>query len=471
MTLSEMKRILARDDLRLTKSLGQHFLHDGNQLRRIVAAAELTRADKVLEIGPGLGPLTELLLERAAEVLAVEKDRRLFRFLQERFPGAGPSGNPRPGTAALRLLHADALEIVRDPRRDWSDWKLVSNLPYSVASPLLVELAQHPRPPKRLVVTLQREVARRLMARAGDADYGVLTLLVQLRYEPRASFAIAATCFHPPPEVDSACLTLLRRPAPLLEGAPAAAFTRLVKLAFSQRRKMLRKLLTTAWPGPQVDAAFARLGLAPDVRAERVPLEQFAQLTQRLGLPGGPAPTTTVPDPPPSPAGAEEIFDVVNERDEVVGRSTRREVHRLGLKHRATHVLVFNARGELFLQKRSSKKDNHPGVWDSSASGHLDAGEAYDACAVRELREELGLVVERAPERLFKIAACAATGQEFVWVYRCQADGPFTLHPEEIECGGWFRPERVTRWIAERPQDFAPTFPLIWERWRARQTA
>lgn len=160
----------------------------------------------------------------------------------------------------------------------------------------------------------------------------------------------------------------------------------------------------------------------------------------------------------------EEIFDVVNEQDQVIGQQTRREVHRLGLLHRATHVLVFNRRGEIFLQKRSMKKDNHPGVWDSSASGHLDTGEDYDPCAVRELREEIGLVVDSVPRRLFKIAACEETGHEFVWAYRCEAEGPFTLHPEEVERGEWFSPEHVTRWIAERPQDFAPTFPLIWSR-------
>src|SRR5436190_11834879 len=116
----------------------------------------------------------------------------------------------------------------------------------------------------------------------------------------------------------------------------------------------------------------------------------------------------------------EEIFDVVNERDEVIGQKPRSEIHRLKLKHRAVHVLVFNARGELFLQKRSMKKDCQPGAWDSSASGHLECGEDYDVCAVREVREELGVDLGATPQRLFKIDACLETGQEFVWVYRCQ---------------------------------------------------
>lgn len=161
---------------------------------------------------------------------------------------------------------------------------------------------------------------------------------------------------------------------------------------------------------------------------------------------------------------SEEIFDVVNERDEVLGQRSRSEVHRLGLQHRAVHVLVFNAGGDLFLQKRSMQKDDFPGLWDSSASGHLETGEGYDACAVRELREELGVELAQPPVRLFKVAACAETGQEHVWVYRCQAEGPFVLHPEEIERGDWFGPATLTRWIRERPHDFAGALPLIWRR-------
>jgi isopentenyldiphosphate isomerase len=101
----------------------------------------------------------------------------------------------------------------------------------------------------------------------------------------------------------------------------------------------------------------------------------------------------------------EEIFDVVNDKDEVIDRKPRSEVHRRGLMHRATHVLIFNSRGQVFLQKRSMLKDRQPGVWDSSASGHLDTGEDYDACAVREVREELGLLLEAPPTRLFKLPA------------------------------------------------------------------
>ena len=160
----------------------------------------------------------------------------------------------------------------------------------------------------------------------------------------------------------------------------------------------------------------------------------------------------------------EEIFDVCNERDEVVGQNTRSEVHRLGLMHRAVHVLVFNRRGEVFLQKRSMTKDTFPGAWDSSASGHLDTGEDYDACAVREVREELGIVMERPPERLFKIAACAETDQEHVWVYRYDCEGPFCLHPEEIERGEWFTAAQVEEALRTRRNEFASAFVVVWAR-------
>lgn len=161
---------------------------------------------------------------------------------------------------------------------------------------------------------------------------------------------------------------------------------------------------------------------------------------------------------------SDEIFDIVDDRDQVIGQCPRREVHRVGHKHRAIHVLVFNSRGEVFLQKRSMSKDTHPGVWDSSSSGHLDTGEDYDACAIRELREEIGLVIDKPPQRLFKINACLETGQEFVWVYKHTSEGPFTLHPEEIERGDWFAPAYVSDWVEKSPSQFAPAFVLIWNR-------
>lgn len=164
----------------------------------------------------------------------------------------------------------------------------------------------------------------------------------------------------------------------------------------------------------------------------------------------------------------DEIFDVVNDRDEVIGQNTRGEVHRLGLKHRAVHVLVFNRAGEVFLQKRSMKKDTFPGAWDSSASGHLDSGEDYDACAMRELREEIGLKLKTPPERMFRIESRPETGNEFLWVYRCVSEGPFVLHPEEIEGGEWFTPEKLSKWMAEKPKDFASALLHIWKQFESQ---
>jgi 16S rRNA (adenine1518-N6/adenine1519-N6)-dimethyltransferase len=268
-----MKLALAENDLRLTKSLGQNFLHDQNQIRRIVSAAEIGPSDKILEIGPGLGPLTELLLAKAGEVLAIEKDKRLFEFLAQKFSTV----------AHLKLLHADALDYVKQNRR-WRGWKLAANLPYSVASPLLVELASAEEPPESMTATLQLEVARRIDAATGSEHYGVLGLLLRLRYESRGWFKIPAACFFPAPEVDSACIVLSRRTEPLLVATLHESFTRIVKRGFSQRRKMMFKLLKQDWPEDTLRRAFEVAGLAPQTRAEEVSLEQFARLTEVLCL-------------------------------------------------------------------------------------------------------------------------------------------------------------------------------------------
>ena len=297
---SEMRQLLAARDIRLTKSLGQNFLHDANQLRRIVAASALTKADRVLEIGPGLGPLTELLIEQAGEVLAIEKDARLVEVLRQRFnvrqvvrsadipvreavcEELADKNVGAPVVPVLRLLHDDALDYLRREARDWSEWKLVANLPYSAASPILAELAQAGRGPRCMVATLQIEVAKRLLAKPGTHDYGLLTLLVQLEYEPQSWFKIPVSCFFPEPDVDSACVCLVHREPPLLLPEQRETFTKIVKRSFSQRRKMMLKLLKEDWPEPRLATEFERLKLSPQIRAEEVSLEQFAQMAHAL---------------------------------------------------------------------------------------------------------------------------------------------------------------------------------------------
>jgi len=157
-----------------------------------------------------------------------------------------------------------------------------------------------------------------------------------------------------------------------------------------------------------------------------------------------------------------EILNVVDEMDRVIGQRTRTEIHRLGLIHRAVHALVFNSSGRLFLQQRSMSKDRNPGLWDSSAAGHVDAGEDYGDCVVREVREELGIDAPGRFERLFKTEATPETGMEFCTVYRLIDDGPFRLNVTEIQGGGWFSPGEIDSWISRGGDALTSTFQKIW---------
>ena len=162
-----------------------------------------------------------------------------------------------------------------------------------------------------------------------------------------------------------------------------------------------------------------------------------------------------------------ELFDIVDEADRVIGTAPRGVVHAEGLLHRAVHILVQRADGSVFLQKRSLEKDSHPGKWDSSASGHLDAGEAYEAAARREAQEELGITVAGVTE-IGSLPASEATGREFVRLYHLRHEGPFVLHPREIERGCWIPMDRLDRWVEESPQDFARCFLEVWAAARGR---
>ncbi|MDG2213637.1 MAG: 16S rRNA (adenine(1518)-N(6)/adenine(1519)-N(6))-dimethyltransferase RsmA [Verrucomicrobiota bacterium] len=272
MNRNDIRTTLDEESVRLSKSLGQNLLHDQNVLRRIAKAADLQEEDQVLEIGPGLGALTEHLLEAVNELTAIEKDQRLHKHLNKRFTDQ----------AKLRLIHHDALKYFENLEIDWTNWKLVSNLPYSVASPLLVDLAAMPQGPQRLVVTVQWEVGQRLNAQPSTRDYSKLTLLVGCRYQVREIFKISPHCFFPEPRVDSACITLDRRTKPLFADELHKPFTSVVKRAFSQRRKMMRKNLKGGWPEEKLDAAMAAVSLDSKIRAEKVSMDQFVMLTKEL---------------------------------------------------------------------------------------------------------------------------------------------------------------------------------------------
>ena len=160
----------------------------------------------------------------------------------------------------------------------------------------------------------------------------------------------------------------------------------------------------------------------------------------------------------------EETFDVVDRSDKVIGRASREEVHRDGLLHRSAHLLVFDGSGRALLQKRSMGKDRFPGRWDSSVSGHVDSGEGYDQCIVREAMEEIGIILEQTPERLFKIDACQETDQEFTWVYRTDSEGPFAPDEEEISEIRWFTGDEISHLVKTDPESVSPSFALVWSK-------
>ncbi|MGH8525199.1 MAG: NUDIX hydrolase [Gammaproteobacteria bacterium] len=166
------------------------------------------------------------------------------------------------------------------------------------------------------------------------------------------------------------------------------------------------------------------------------------------------------------PQGDHELFDVVDDDDRVLGRMRRDDVHRWQLRHRAAHVLVVNSHGEVFVQRRSILKECAPGLWDTSVAGHVQSGESYAACAVRELAEEIGLQPATPLCQVGYLKASPDTGWEFVAVFLCRSDGPLVLCPEEIADGRWTSPETLAQWMIDRPEEFTTTFRLIGARSR-----
>jgi isopentenyldiphosphate isomerase len=162
-----------------------------------------------------------------------------------------------------------------------------------------------------------------------------------------------------------------------------------------------------------------------------------------------------------------ELLSVVDENDCIINTCARHIIHATGLRHRAVHILVFNEQGQLFLQKRSMKKDLNGGLWDTSSAGHVDAGEDYDISAIREIEEELGIkAAHNMLEPLFKLPATAAIGMEFIQVYRCIHNGPFNLAPDEIDEGDWFTVTELSKRIEADDPLLTETFKTIWRQFQ-----
>jgi 16S rRNA (adenine1518-N6/adenine1519-N6)-dimethyltransferase len=294
---SEVKELLARLDLRPNKVLGQNFLIDGNILGIMVGAASLEPSDVVLEVGPGLGVLTEALAPAVRRVIAIEKDAKLCAYLRERLAG-------RPN---VEIHHADILETDLAAILGSGVTKLISNLPYSVGSRVLVEVCMSAHLPAAMVVTVQREVADRLAAPPDTPDYGLLGILVQIPYEVRIVRNVSSGCFYPPPEVQSAIVLMTRRLAPRLRMEQPALFLSLVKFAFSRRRKQMKSLLPD-WPplrraGPgAATKALSACGIDPLRRPETLSIEEWGRLFETLAIDARPTETANG-TPPRRPQG------------------------------------------------------------------------------------------------------------------------------------------------------------------------
>jgi 16S rRNA (adenine1518-N6/adenine1519-N6)-dimethyltransferase len=289
--LSDIRAALAELSLHPSKSLGQNFLADTNLARWTVEQLQLSPEDHLVEIGPGLGALTEWAAPACGTMTLIEKDARLARRLEERFAG----------DERVTVLHEDALKY--DVRAVFPRMpaKLLGNLPYYVTSSILFQYGDDPSPFSRMVLTIQKEFAARLAAGPRTKDYGALTLLVQRRWEVKYLRTIPASVFMPRPKVESAAILLTPRAPGTLTDCDARRFTMLVKQGFSQRRKQLGKLLGDVnW----LEAARA-LGVSETARAEELSLAQWVELTNRT------AAGSAVPEAQPQDVHG-EIFDVVD---------------------------------------------------------------------------------------------------------------------------------------------------------------
>jgi 16S rRNA (adenine1518-N6/adenine1519-N6)-dimethyltransferase len=434
MTITEIKDIATAIGMTPSRSLGQNFLFDQNLANWIVAQLGISPGDHVVEIGPGLGSLTEFLVATGAPLTLIEKDDRLIGHLRERFE-----------SPQVEVVHGDALEFDTRKLPGRGKLKIVGNLPYYVSTPIIDRFADPLLSPAKCVFTLQRELAERLNAKPRTKDFGAMTICLGRRWRVQYLRTLPASVFYPAPKVESSVVSLEPRPREEVPPCDDLLFEKLVRGGFSERRKQLRKNLERVAPGADWREKLRELGLAETVRAEELDLAQWTRLAQSV-------------DPSVAQHG-DEIFPLVDENDDVIGSMSRDEVHARNERHRAIHVQIFNEAGEVFLQKRSIWKDRSPGKWDSSTAGHVDAGETYEQAARRELMEEIGVEVG-ALTPICKLGCGPETGWEFLQIYRAEHEGPFRFASLEVE-GGLFLPlDHVRDWLARRPQDFTPVFRM-----------
>jgi 16S rRNA (adenine1518-N6/adenine1519-N6)-dimethyltransferase len=269
LTRRQVRELLAEHGLSPSRALGQNFVADPNTVRRIAHLAGVRPGDRVVEIGAGLGSLTVALTETGAEVTAVELDRHLLPILRSVVEPLG-----------VRVVEGDAMSL------DWDGvlggdaaaagqdrWSLVANLPYNVATPLVLDLLAHVRAIDRMLVLVQREVAERLAARPGSKAYGIPSVKVAYWADAEVVGRVPPTVFVPQPRVESALVRLRRLPHPPVDADPQRLF-RLVEAGFGQRRKMLRRSLASLVE----PSAFERAGVRPEARAEELGLEDWARL-------------------------------------------------------------------------------------------------------------------------------------------------------------------------------------------------
>lgn len=262
--------ILHRFKLRADKKLGQNFLIDETVVRRIVEAAELTSEDTVLEVGPGIGTLTQGLAESGASVVAVELDKRLLPVLDVTLEGYNN----------VRIVNGDILQVDIMEQVQKPDFKCCANLPYYITTPIIFAILEKRLPMERLVVMVQKEVAERMAAKPGSKDYGALSVAIQYFTEPEIAFIVPPSSFIPAPSVDSAVIVCKRRSTPPVEVCDENLFFRVVKAAFSLRRKMLsNSLKNMGIKGEQVNKWLELAGVDGKRRAETLSLEDFAALT------------------------------------------------------------------------------------------------------------------------------------------------------------------------------------------------